>query len=465
MYETEVQDTKSVSKWGVLIAALLGGFMVILNNSLMNVALPYFMDLFQITAVEGQWIVTAFALGMAIVMPLTSYLSKRFGPKKIFLLGTLIFFAGSLAGPFSWNFTSIIAFRLLQGFGGGLIMPLTMMLIFKHFPKNERGFALGIWGIAAMVAPTIGPTLGGVLLEFFSWEMLFYINVPTAFIAAGAALYFLQKDAEPTMLRFDWRGFLFISFGLVTTMIGIDLLQSYSGELWVYGLIIAGVTGLVLFIWQELTSDEPLLNIRILKNAVFSGSLLVINFSVMAMFSVLLFVPILIQDIYGYSPLYAGFVLFPQAISMGIAMTIGGRVLDKKGPYIVIMTGVVVTTIATFAIGFSIGQVGIVMLIVFLVIQGIGNGLINTPASTAGLNALKEAHVPAGSAFNNVSRQLMKVICIVFLSIFFEYRRGMHVTQNEWIVAGEQAVRDSYLLVASLLVASIILVFYLRKRW
>ncbi|QQK75541.1 multidrug efflux MFS transporter [Salicibibacter cibarius] len=465
MQETEVQDTKSVSKWGVLIAALLGGFMVILNNSLMNVALPYFMDLFQITAVEGQWIITAFALGMAIVMPLTSYLSKRFGPKKIFLIGTLIFFAGSLAGPFSWNFTSIIVFRLFQGFGGGLIMPLTMMLIFKHFPKNERGLALGIWGIAAMVAPTIGPTLGGVLLEFFSWEMLFYINVPTAFIAAGAALYFLQKDTKPTMLRFDWRGFLFISFGLVATMIGIDLLQSYPGELWVYGLIVAGVAGLVLFIWQELRSDEPLLNIRILKNAVFSGSLLVINFSVMAMFSVLLFVPILIQDIYGYSPLYAGFVLFPQAISMGIAMTIGGRVLDKKGPYIVIMTGVVVTTIATFAIALSIGQVGIIMLIVFLVIQGIGNGLINTPASTAGLNALKETHVPAGSAFNNVSRQLMKVICIVFLSIFFEYRRGAHLIGSDSIAAGEQAVRDSYLLVASLLVASIILVFYLRKRW
>ncbi|SDJ11582.1 MDR family MFS transporter [Natribacillus halophilus] len=460
-----MNEGKKANKWGVLVATLLGGFMVILNNSLMNVALPYFMQLFDITAVEGQWIVTAFALGMAIVMPLTSYLSKRVGRKKIFLLGTLIFFVGSLAGPFSWDFTSMIFFRLLQGFGGGLIMPLTMMLIFKHFPKNERGLALGIWGIAAMVAPTIGPTLGGVLLEFFSWDMLFYINLPTAVVAAGAGLYFLEKDGEPMMLRFDWIGFLFISFGLVAAMIGIDLLQAYPGELWVYGLIAAGVSALVLFIWQELRSDEPLLNIRILRNTVFSGSLIVICFSVMAMFSVLLLVPILIQDIYGYSPLFAGLLLFPQALSMGIAMTIGGRVLDKKGPYIVIMTGVVTTTLSTFAIGFSIGEVGVVMLTTFLVFQGIGNGMINTPASTAGLNALKEEHVPAGSAFNNVSRQLMKVICIVFISIFFEYRRGTHLSTNEWAAAGEQAVQESYLLVAVFLLASIPLVYYLRKRW
>ncbi|QQK77798.1 DHA2 family efflux MFS transporter permease subunit [Salicibibacter cibarius] len=456
---------KQVNKWGVLLSTVLSGFMVILNNSLMNVSLPFFMDMYQITAVEGQWIITAFSLGMVIVMTLSNYLRKRVGRKKIFLLGTFIFLLGSFFGSLAWDFASLIIFRFIQGLGGGLVMPLSMILIFEHFPKNERGLALGIWGVGATGAPTIGPTIGGILLEFFTWEMLFYINIPTALVAALAGIFFLQKDEKSIKVHFDWIGFIYISLGLAFLMIGINFLQNQLYAISAYTIITLGVAALLLFIWQELRIDQPLLNIRILNNFVFSGSLVLISFNILAMFSILLLIPILIQDIYGLPPLYAGFILFPQALAMGLSMTIGGKILDKKGPYIVILLGVLITTVLTFVIGFSIGEISLGFLATLLALQGIGNGMINTPASTSGLNALNEEYVSSGSAFNNLSRQLMKVICVVFLSIFFEYRRALHLDSNGWIEAGERAIQESYLFVAFFIATSIPLVLYLRKKW
>ncbi|GAK05991.1 LOW QUALITY PROTEIN: hypothetical protein JCM19037_4540 [Geomicrobium sp. JCM 19037] len=410
------------NKWGVLIAALFAGFTVVLNNSLMNVALPHFMQLYTLTAVEGQWIITAFALGMTLVMPLTGYLSKRVGSKKIFLLGTLVFLVGSIAGPFSWDFTSMIGFRLVQGIGGGMIMPIGMMLIFKHFSKNERGFAMGIWGVAIMIAPTIGPTVGGIILEYSSWEMLYIMNVPTSLLSLVLAIYFLTKDGDSERVSFDWLGFLLVSGGIIGLLVGVDALQSTQNG-FVYFMIGLGFALLIGFVLHELRTDEPLLDIRVLKNFIFTASLLLLANSTIAMFSVLLLIPILIQDIYGLSALYAGLLLFPQALSMGISMTIGGRILDKKGPYPVIMTGVVLICIATFGIAYSLADLQPAFLIALLILHGFANGFVNTPVTTAGLNALPANHLPAGTALNNVSRQMMKVISVVLLSMLFEARR------------------------------------------
>ncbi|GAK10069.1 LOW QUALITY PROTEIN: membrane component of multidrug resistance system [Geomicrobium sp. JCM 19038] len=453
------------SKWGVLSATLFAGFTVVLNNSLMNVALPYFMGFYALTAVAGQWIITAFALGMALIMPVSTYLAKRFGSKAIFLTGTIIFLFSSLAGAFSWDFASMIAFRLVQGIGGGLIMPIAMIMIFQKFPKGERGFAMGVWGVAVMIAPTIGPTIGGLLLEFFSWHMLFLMNIPTAFISLLLAIKFLQEDAQKERRQFDWLGFLFVTGGILGTLIGIDALQTNAG-VYVYLLIFSGIVLLGLFVVHELRTSEPLLDISILKNTVFSASLLILINSVTAMFSVLLLIPILIQEVYGQSALYAGLLLFPQALAWGSSMTIGGRLLDRKGPYPVIMIGVITITVVTFILAFSINTTSVALLITLLVIHGIANGFINTPVTTAGLNALPAEHVSAGSVFNNVARQMMKVISVVLLSILYESRRNSHlVTTSDELQSGLVAIQEVYIIVAICLAISIPIVFYLRKDW
>lgn len=459
-------NSKDLQKWAVLFTTLIGGFMVLLNNSLMNVALPYFMNLYEITAVQGQWVITAYVIGMVIIMPLTNFVGKRFGNKKVFLFGTIIFLLGSSIGILSWDYYSMTFFRIIQGFGGGLIMPLAMVLIFENFPKKQRGFAMGIWGVAAMSAPSFGPLIGGIVLELTSWKILFIINIPVALIVLAIGTFFLPKDGESIKVSFDWLGFIFITIAILAIMAGVDLLQVFPGEAWVILLLVFGAAFVGMFIRQELICQEPLLNIRILKNKVYTGTLVILSISVTAMFSVLLLVPLLKQDIYAQSAMLAGLLLLPQALFMGIAMSIGGRVLDKKGSFVVFLSGLTLTAIATFVIAFTVGQIPPLVLGLLLALHGIGSGLINTPATTVGLNALKETDIRDGAAFNNIWRQVLKVICVIVLSIFFEMRRGHYLNSSgrEWIAAGEAAVRDSFLLVGFLCIVSVPLVFYLKDR-
>ncbi|WP_244316337.1 MFS transporter [Paenibacillus brasilensis] len=302
---------------------MLGTFTVLLNNSSLNPAIPSFIKVFDTNAATASWLITIFLITMGMTMPLTGYLADRFGKKKIYLSGLALFVTGSLLGSISSGLTAVIICRGLQGIAGGLMIPLSLALIFEAFPKEERGRVTGIWGIAIMAAPMLGPTVGGVVLSFSSWQVLFLMNVPTGLLGLLLGIRYLTATRGNLSRTFDRSGFItttlgvgFILFALGRTTTAADVVDPLHMLLFLAGAIL-----LVVFVRMELIKEQPLLNVHIFKIPTYSLSVIVASVQAIAMFGSIFLVPMLVQQVYGYDAMMTGLVFLPSAICTGWFVT------------------------------------------------------------------------------------------------------------------------------------------------
>lgn len=441
-------------KWLVVISVLLGTFTVILNNSMLNPAVPHLMQVFDSGAVATGWVITIFMVVMGMTMPLTGYLGDKFGKKQLFMVGLAIFLTGSVLGSMSWDLSSLIFFRGLQGVGGGIMMPLSLALIFEVFPKGERGLATGVWGIAAMMAPTIGPTLGGFIIEFGTWEWLFLCNLPTGILGLAFSWRYLRQTKKVDNIRFDLPGFLTVTAGVGAILFALgrmnELAQLYNPVN--LSLVAVGLALLVLFTRIELKSPQPLLDLSVFQARAYTYSVVVAMISSIMLFSGIFLIPLLIQNVYGLGAVMTGLAFLPAALLSGIFMTVGGRMLDKIGPALPVTAGLSIMAVGTAVLGFMQLETAVWVVIAVNAVRGIGMGLAQMPATTAGMNAIPEKFVSRGSAMNNVFRQMSSAFGIVFVSIYFEVRRGqiMAVNGSTLEQASLTAINEGFLIVAVL---------------
>ncbi|PWA06332.1 MFS transporter [Pueribacillus theae] len=454
------------TKWLVVVTVLLGTFTVILNNSSLNPAIPYFMELFHADAVSVSWIITIFMIAMGMTMPLTGYLGERFGKKRVYLLGLAMFILVSLCGSFSWNLSSVIFFRGLQGVAGGLMMPLSMALIFEVFGKNERGMATGVWGIAVMMAPTIGPTIGGTVIEFGSWHWLFLMNIPTGILGLLLGIRFLKSTKRDPTLRFDRFGFVTVTIGIGALLLAlgrISNLQDLTSPVNL-SLLILGLSLIVIFVRYELKVEKPLLNLKIFKVPTYSISIIVSSVQAMGLFAGMFMIPLLIQSVYGYSTIVTGLVFLPSALFTGIFMTIAGRMLDRNGPKGIVTTGLIITGATTILLSMLKLDSPLAIIFILMMMRGMGLGLSNMPATTAGLNAIPDRLVSQGSAVNNVMRRVSSSLAIVLISVYFEVRRTQLFATGQSMEAGNlQAINEGFLVFGILTILTIPAGLMLRK--
>ncbi|KMK74432.1 MFS transporter [Alkalihalobacillus pseudalcaliphilus] len=452
----------------VVVAVLLGSFTMILNNSMLNPAIPTFIDEFQTDVVSAGWIITIFMVAMGMTVPVTGYLGDRFGKKRTYLFGLGLFVAGSILGTFAWDISSLIVFRALQGIGGGIMMPLSMALIFEAFPKKERGLATGVWGIASMMAPTIGPTIGGILLETTSWHLLFITNAPFGLIGLWFAWKYLPNSKPNKEVSFDKVGFIFVTLGVGSILFALgrmstiaDLTNPLNITLLVLGLLL-----IFIFIQVERKAKQPLIDLSLFRVPVYVYSMLLTAISSIGLFAGIFLIPLLIQQVYGLSAIMTGIVFLPSALFTGIFMTVGGRILDKRGVGGVITSGLVILAIGTFALGFMSLETTMMFIIIWMAIRGIGNGLSSMPATTTGMNAVPDHLISRGSALNNVVRQMSSAFAVVCMSIYYEVRRGF-VSESMGITleqASLQAINEAFIVVGFLTVLTIPLGFLLEKK-
>ncbi|MUV38523.1 putative MFS-type transporter [Lentibacillus sp. JNUCC-1] len=455
------------SKWLVVISILFGTFTVILNNSMLNPILPHFMEIFDRDAVAVGWVLTIFMVSMGMTMPLTGYLGDRFGKKRVYISGLVLFMVGSISGALSSTLSMIIISRAIQGAAGGLMMPIAMALIFNAFPRNERGLAVGIYGIAAMVAPAIGPTVGGLVIEYFTWPFLFVFNLPFALTGVFFCIKYLKPTEKDPALKFDLIGFI-----LVTTGVGGILLALGRGstlELLLSPLNIAIIAGgiilLVIFVKYEFRQEQPLLNLSIFKIPTYSVSIVVTATASIGLFSGIFLLPLLIQDVYGLSEIQTGLLFLPAALMSGVFMSLGGKILDVKGPRYVVPVGLVILGSFTLMLGFNTLQTSYWFILIINILRSAGLGMCNMPATTAGMNAIPDAEVAQGSAMNNVFRQIFSSFGIVFFSIYFEVRRGILHTADgglEMQQATLQALNEAFM-VAGVFILLIVPVSFVLK--
>lgn len=453
-------------KWLVVVAVLLGTFTIILNNSMLNPAVPHFMTVFGEDAVSTGWVITIFMVTMGMTVPLTGYLGDKYGKKQLYLVGLIIFMIGSILGTFSWNLSSLIVFRGIQGIAGGIMMPLSLALIFEVFPRNERGLATGIWGVAAMMAPTIGPTLGGIIIELGDWHWLFLINVPIGVLGIIIGAMYLKNTNKVDGITFDKWGFLTVTLGVGTILYALGKVSALEHLVDPLNLtlIIIGFISLFLFVKIENKLDQPLLDLSIFKNKAFTYSVIISNSTSIGLFGGIFLVPLLIQHVYGLGPVITGLIFLPAALFTGIFMTVGGRMLDRNGPLFVVTSGLIIMGAFTLALGFTTLETSLITIFILMALRGVGQGFSTMPATTAGMNAIPDKFISRGSAMNNVLRQMSSALGIVFISIYYEVRKVQVFPSTETMQeASLKAINEGFILLGVLTLLTVPFGYLLGK--
>ncbi|MBA2175820.1 multidrug efflux MFS transporter [Halobacillus locisalis] len=457
---------KIPKKWLVVVSVLFGTFTVILNNSMLNPILPRFIQIFDANAVAVGWIITIFMVAMGMTMPLTGYFGDRFGKKKVYITGLSIFIIGSICGFFSQNLSMVIISRAIQGVAGGLMLPIAMALIFNSFPKHERGLAVGVYGIAAMVAPAIGPTIGGLLIQYVDWPWLFALNIPFGLTGLLLSSKFLEKTETNPAKKFDLVGFLIITAGIGSVLYALGrgrTLEKLFDPLNLT-LVVGGLIAVVIFVLYELRQEDPLLNLTVFKVPTYSVSIVVTSSASIGLFSGIFLLPLLIQEVYGLNEVLTGLLFLPAAAASGIFMSIGGRILDKKGPKFVVPPGLAIMASATIGLGFIKLSTPYWLIMVLNTIRGMGMGMSNIPATTSGMNAIDDKLVAQGSAMNNIIRQISSSLGIVFFSIYYEVRRAQVAMGSDISTeaAKLQTINEAFLVSAVVLLIALPLSFILK---
>ncbi|MGH3630444.1 MAG: DHA2 family efflux MFS transporter permease subunit, partial [Sciscionella sp.] len=355
-----------------------------------------------------QWVITGYTLALATVMPITAWAISRLGGKRVYLLALALFVAGSVTTGLAWNVASLIGFRVLQGLGGGLIMPVAMTLALRAAPPAQRGRILGILGIPVLIGPALGPTLGGWILDTLSWRWIFFINLPIGILAITLAAATLRAEPSAPTHRLDPYGLVLLSPGLAALIYGLSTGAADGGLSTPRSLVptLAGTALILAFTARTLTTMHPLLDLRLLRlRPMATGAGVLVLFAA-AYFGSMFLVPLYYQIVRGQSAFASGVLMLPQALATGITMQFAARLIDRVAPRRVIGTGIALATLgfAVFAVCVSVGT-GLWVLLVALAIAGVGIGATLMPTMTTAVRWLTGAQLPSASTLLNVTQQ------------------------------------------------------------
>ena len=402
-------------RWAAMTVLIVGTVMVVLDSTIVNVALPRMAEALD-AGDSIEWVVSAYLLAVAVAMPVTGWLGARFGHKPVYVASLAVFTVASVACALAPNLPLLVVARIGQGLGGGVLLPVGMVIGLKMFPREEHGRAMGIWGLAAMGAPAIGPTLGGWLVDTVSWHWLFLINVPLGVVAVITGLRLLPEVDGERLEPFDALGFVSGAGGLALLVLGLS-----EGNRWGWsstatlGCLGVGLAALVVFVWQEMRTDAPMLDLRMFRNGTFSLAFGISFFVVASQFTRLVFVPLNLQTVRGYSALAVGLMLLPAALATAIFINIGGWWADRVGARRPVIVGVAMASVAMFLLA-AFGLRGSLWVIgVLLVFLGIGVGLQTSPATVAAMDTLSSEMMGQGSAMRNLSAQIAGAVAIAGL--------------------------------------------------
>ena len=415
--------------WGLPLTVLIAGmFMSILDTTIVNVAIPTIQNEFGVSTDDVQWVVTGYTLALGVVVPVTAWLGDRFGLKRVYNLALLAFAAGSALCGLAWDLNSLVAFRIFQAIPGGILPVITLSILYRIVPRDRLGAAMGLYGLGIVCAPAIGPTLGGYLVEYVNWRLIFYINVPIGILGALAAALVLPRFPRIAGRRFDVLGFVTVAGGLFALLLAVSEGESWGwGSYRVLGLIIYSLLSLALFVVIELEVAEPLLDIRIFRYWPFTNSLLLIAVLSVVLLGVLFYIPQFLQVAQGWGAFDSGLTLLPQALAMAILMPIAGRVYDRIGPRWPAAIGLTLTAADLYLLHTITLDTPREHVMWILVGLGAGLGMAMMPIMTGGIAVIPIAQVNAASAFNNVTQRVSGALGLAVLTAILTMQRAQQM--------------------------------------
>ena len=406
--------------WLVASVVVLGALMSILDTTVVNVAINTLARDFETPLTTIQWVATGYTLALATVIPLTGWGAERFGTKRLYMSSIALFVLGSVMSGLAWSSESLIVFRVLQGFGGGMIMPAGMTILTRAAGPNRVGRVMAVIGVPMMLGPIFGPVLGGWLVDSASWRWIFFINVPVGAIALFMSARILPKDVSQPGHKLDTLGLLLLSPSLATIIFGL----AKSGEKGGFGhaiVIIPVVIGVLLFgLWLRHSlrdPDDALIDLRLFKNKTFSASIGVSALMIVAVFGGMLLVPLYFQAVRGETALQTGLLLIPQGVGAMLAMPIAGRLVDTTGTGRIVPVGLFIVALSFLGLTQLGADTSYVWIGVLLFIQGLGMGSSMMPTFSGAMQTLRRRNIPKASTTLNINQQVAASIGTAVLSV------------------------------------------------
>ncbi len=437
--------------WVISSVVILGMAMSVLDTTIVNVALATLGHDLHSTISQIQWVVTGYMLALAAVIPLSGWAAERFGPRRMYITSLVLFTAGSMLCGISTSATELILFRVIQGVGGGMLMPLGMMMMAGAAGPSRMGRVMSIVSMPMMLAPILGPTIGGLIIDNASWRWIFYVNVPIGVIAVIAAMRFLPHPKAAGARPLDFRGLVLMALGLPLLTYGLAEVGS-TGSFTSLKVILPILAGLGLtgaFILHALKVPNPLLNLRLYKRPTFWTASSATFFLGAALFGGMILLPLYWQHIRHESVLDAGLLLAPQGLGMALVMPIAGRLADRFGGGPLAVVGVTVTTLATIPFALIGAHTSITWLSCALLVRGMGIGFSFMPVMTAAFAALDKSELPDATPQLNVVQRVGGSLGTAVLAVVLQRSlSGAHTLSAQaggygtafWVSAGLTAL-------------------------
>jgi EmrB/QacA subfamily drug resistance transporter len=387
---------------------VLGAVMSILDVTVVNVAINTLAAEFNTDLPTIQWIVTGYTLALATVIPVTGWAADRFGTKRLYLLSIGLFMAGSALSGLAWSAESLIAFRVLQGLGGGMLMPLGMTILTRAAGPQRVGRVMSIIGVPMLLGPILGPILGGWLVDDVSWRWIFFINVPIGIVSLIMAARILPRDTPAPQHGFDALGLALLSPGLALLIYGLAESSSSGGfgDSSVLGPALVGAALLVAFVLHALRASEPLIDLRLFKNRTFATASGMLTLFAIAVFGTMLLLPIYLQSVRGESALTSGLLLAPQGLGAMLLMPIAGQLADRTGIGRIVLGGMTLILASTLALTQIAADTSYWTLGLVLFVFGMGMGATMMPIMTGALQTLRKAAIARASTTLNIIQQV-----------------------------------------------------------
>ncbi|MFT5097070.1 MAG: EmrB/QacA subfamily drug resistance transporter [Psychrobacter okhotskensis] len=450
----------------VLLTLLLGGTVVSFSNSALNPAIPVFMSAFDVDIVMGGWVLNAYVLAMSVGLMLSGYLNKKFPFKHVYLAAIFGFMLGSVIGMLASSMSFVIITRAIQGLSGGLIIPLSIGMLYQIYPQKQHGRVMALWGIVIMMSLAFGPLVGAYLVEQFAWWTLFAITLPLS-MAVMAMVWWLIPDmrSHDKKSPFDTIGFVSLLIWLLAMMVWLSTLKidftsglsSNDGllEIATLGLLSVGFLLSAMVWWAyERRQRHPLLNVRLFSNQTYLHSTIISITQTVGLMLCLLLLPVLIQDVMGESALWTGVVLMVATLVASITTHYAGKIVDRRGARSIGIFGIVISALSTFMLAWCLYQPTLWLLMLIMCVRGVGVGLAYLPTTTVGFSSLPKDSVTEGAALNNISRRIVSTLFIALATIYID-GRGAQLLAAGSRESTASAIQEVLVIIAVILIFTI----------
>jgi MFS transporter, DHA2 family, multidrug resistance protein len=407
-----------VNKWLVTVSVSFGTLMGAIDSSIVNVALPQIRGAVGATILEITWITTSFAIAMVIVMPLTAFLARFFGQKNVYLASLVLFLVGSALCGVAQSLTQLVIFRVLQGLGAGALQPTEQAILRQTFPPQEQGMAMALFGMAVMLGPAIGPTLGGYIVDNYHWSWIFLVNLPVGALGLTMVIRFVHEPedireankaaAVAQRKNLDWQGIALLAVGLAALQYFLEEGQQndwFDSRLMVFCALVA-LVALVGFVWRELVAPVPAVNLRLFRDKVFTSGTLIGSVMFAMLLASMFLLPVFMQEMLGFTAMQSGLALLPRVGVMMVATPIVGRLYNLVSPRLLVGIGVVLVSLGSFLLGGVTLRTTALGITTTILVQGVGFSFLFVPLTTAALSNVPRTKLSDATGLNSLLRMI-----------------------------------------------------------